>query len=349
MARKSEPKRPVSDCGDLDAEVTHPHIAVASLGGTIAMTNGATSDGLTPTLTAADLIAAVPEISSIADVTVTTLLTQPSASMSLEDVLMAVAWARAQIVSGADCVVLVQGTDTLEESSFLMDLYWDLDEPLVLTGAMRGADQPGSDGPSNLLGATLVAADPVSRTRGVLVVMNDHIHAPSRVRKIDSLAVDTFDSGSFGPLGRICENRVVYGNERKRPQPLPLPERFDIDIALIETALGDKGSLLLAALASGSAGIVVGAFGVGHVSVSMATAISKAVVSIPVVFASRTGSGPTLSDTYGFIGSERDLLSRGAIGAGWLDPRKSRLLLWAALSAGCDTEEVRRIFCDRTP
>jgi L-asparaginase len=328
--------------------MTLPQIALASLGGTIAMTSRPSHSGLTPTLTAADLIASVPEFGNIADVTITTLLTQPSASMSFEDVLMAVAWARERIANGADGVVLVQGTDTLEESSFLMDLYWDLAEPLVLTGAMRGADQSGSDGPSNLLGAIIVAADLSSRSRGVLVAMNDQIHASNRVRKTDSVAVETFSSGTFGPLGRIMEKRAVYGNERKRPQPLPLPKRLDIDVTLIETGLGDKGNLLLSSLASGAAGIVVGAFGVGHVSVDMAVAISAAVVSVPVVFASRTGSGPTLTDTYGFIGSERDLLARGAINAGWLDPRKARLLLWAALSAGCDAAEVRTIFRDRS-
>jgi L-asparaginase len=312
------------------------------------MTSRPSHSGLTPTLTAADLIASVPEFGNIADVTITTLLTQPSASMSFEDVLMAVDWAREQIANGADGVVLVQGTDTLEESSFLMDLYWNLAEPLVLTGAMRGADQSGSDGPSNLLGAIIVAADLSSRCRGVLVAMNDQIHASNRVRKTDSVALETFNSGTFGPLGRLTERRASYGNKRKRFQPLPLPKRFDIDVALIETALGDKGSLLLAALADGAAGIVVGAFGVGHVSADLAAAISTAVASIPVVFASRTGSGPALSDTYGFIGSERDLLARGAINAGWLDPRKARLLLWAALSARCDSEEVRTIFRDRS-
>jgi L-asparaginase len=324
-----------------------PRVALASLGGTIAMTGGPTRTGLTPTRNAEDLTATVPEISSIAEVTVTTLLKQPSASMSFEDVASAVIWARKQIVDGADGVVLVQGTDTLEESSYLMDLYWDFEEPLVLTGAMRGADQPGSDGPSNLLGATIVAADPKSRSRGVLVVMNDQVHASSRVRKTDSTALETFSSGTFGPLGRISENCAVYANEHKRQKALLLPQNFDIDIALIETCLGDTGSLLLAALASGSVGLVVGAFGVGHVSARMATAVSTVAASVPVVFSSRTGSGPTLSNTYGFIGSERDLLSRGAISAGWLDPRKSRLLLWAALSSGCDAEEVRRIFDDR--
>jgi L-asparaginase len=323
--------------------LTFPRIAIGSLGGTIAMTSRM-GGGLEPNLTAGDLVNSVPGIGTFADVTLNNLLTQPSASMGFEDVLMALAWARTQIADGADGVVLTQGTDTLEESSFLMDVYWDLHEPLVLTGAMRGADQPGSDGPSNLLGATIVAADPASRDRGVLVVMNDHIHSPSRVRKTDSVAVHAFSSGSFGPLGRLIENHVEFRNERKRLTPLPLPARLDIEVALIESTLGDHGSLVMPALRSGVAGIVVGAFGVGHVSTRMAAAISTAITRVPVIFASRTGSGPTLRETYGFDGSERDLLKRGAIEAGWLHPRKARLLLWAALSANYNADEVRTTF-----
>jgi L-asparaginase len=206
-----------------------------------------------------------------------------------------------------------------------MDHYEDLEEPLVLTGAMRGADQPGSDGPSNLLGATIVAADPKSRSRGVLVVMNNQVHASNRVHITDNSARATFGSVTFGPLA----------------------QNFDIDIALIETCLGDKGSLLLAALASAAAGIVVGAFRVGQVSTCMAAAVSTVAASVPVVFSTLTGSGPALGNTYGVIGSERDPLSRGALSAGWLDPPKSRLFLWAALSSGCDAQEVRRILGDR--
>ena len=327
--------------------MTFPRIAIGSLGGTIAMTSSRASGGLAPSLSAADLVDAVPAIRGVADVTFTNLSSQPSASMGFEDVLMAIAWARTRIADGADGVVLTQGTDTLEECSYLMDLYWDLEEPLVITGAMRGADQPGSDGPSNLLSATIAAADPASRNRGGLVVMNDQIHASSRVSKTDSVAVDAFNSGSFGPLGRLREHHAVYGNDRKRLKPLPPPERSDIDVALIEATLGDDGRLLLAALNSGVAAIVVGAFGVGHLSARMATAISTATASVPVVFASRTGWGPTLRHTYAFEGSEADLLNRGAIDAGWLHPRKARLLLWAALSAGYNRDEVRRVFNER--
>lgn len=244
-------------------------------------------------------------------------------------------------------MVLTQGTDTLEESSYLMDLYWDLDEPLILTGAMRGGDQAGSDGPGNLLAATIAAADRLSRARGVLVVMNDQIHASRRVRKIDSADTGAFNSGSFGPLGRIFENCAAYGNESKRLPPLPLPEGSNIEVVLIETTLGDNGALLFAALSSGVAGVVIGAFGAGHVSAGMAEAISTAIPRIPVVIASRTGSGPTFRQTYSFVGSERDLLGRGVIDAGWLHPRKARLLLWAALSAGFSADEVRTVFIDQ--
>jgi L-asparaginase len=92
----------------------------------------------------------------------------------------------------------------------------------------------------------------------------------------------------------------------------------------------------------------VSAFGAGHVSTDLAAAMSKTIESIPVVFASRTGAGSVFSSTYGFTGSEQDLIRRGAVSAGWLDARKARLLLWALLAAGLEAEAVRAGFAART-
>jgi L-asparaginase len=112
-------------------------------------------------------------------------------------------------------------------------------------------------------------------------------------------------------------------------------------VALLETFLGDDGELLGLASSAGFDGVVVSAFGAGHVSADLAAAMSKTIESIPVVFASRTGAGSVFSSTYGFTGSEQDLIRRGAVSAGWLDARKARLLVWAILASGADADEVR--------
>lgn len=324
-----------------------PLVAVGSLGGTITMTSSS-GVGVTPTLDAGDLVAAVPALASVASLDTATLAVLPSASLGHDDCLAAVAWSRAAVDRGATGVVLVQGTDTLEETAYLFDLFWDRPEPLVVTGAMRSPQRAGSDGPANLLTAVTTAAHPASRDLGVLVVMNDQIHAAARVAKTDSMAVDAFRSPAFGPLGRLVEGEPVYGNRPRRH--LALEGRSGSTaprVALITTHLGDDGELLRLAASTRFDGVVLAALGVGHVSTTVAEAVSAAVERLPVVFASRTGGGPTAQETYGFVGSERDLLSRGAIGAGWLPPAKARVLLWSLLYQGHPHEEIAQQLATR--
>lgn len=324
-----------------------PVVAVGSLGGTISMTAGPVeSDGVRPTLTASDLIGSVPGLKSVADVSPHTLATVPGASLSTKDLLNTLAWAQAVVDDGAAGVVLIQGTDTIEESAFLLDLYWDRAAPLVVTGAMRSAETSGADGPANLLGAVRVASSKDAQDRGVLVVMNDQIHAASQVRKIRSSGTDAFASPSFGPLGWIVESRILLSGTIDRPKVLRTPESPVFErVTIIETHLDDDGVLLQIAAKAGYSGLVLDAFGVGHVSASVADVVSTVSRSgLPIVLASRTGAGPTFSSTYGFVGSETDLLRRGVIPAGWLDGRKSRILLAALLSIGSTPDDIRREF-----
>lgn len=328
--------------------MTKPRVAVASLGGTITMTRAATGRGVSPSMDAAELLDAVPALAEVANLEARTLSTLPSASLSVADILHALAWAR-DVVTDANGVVLVQGTDTLEETAYLLGLYWDHSQPLVVTGAMRAAQQPGADGPANLLAAVTVAGSPESRDLGTLVVLNDEIHAASRVRKVDSTAMQAFASPPFGPIGRVYERRLTY-TSRPHPWPaLPAPAAGPSPrVAMIETHLGDEGELLRLVVGAGYDGIVISAFGAGHVSASMAEAVTQAVEQLPVVLSSRTGAGPVLQSTYGFAGSERDLIERGVIRAGWLDARKARLLLYSLLAADVSTETLRATFAARS-
>jgi L-asparaginase len=328
--------------------MTNPVVAVASLGGTITMTTADGPRGVTPSLTAADLTTSVPELSSVAYVRAETLFTKPGASLGFAELLRALDWSRSAVADGASGAVLVQGTDTLEETGYFLDLYWDRPEPLVVTGAMRPPQHPSADGPANLLAAVLTAAAPQSRGLGVLTVLNDEVHAAARVRKSDTTALGAFASLPFGPLGRIHERAVVYGNLPERHAPLPRPLADDSPrVALLETYLGDDGEQLGLVNDANFDGIVVCAFGAGHVSAATAAVMSKAAEKAPVVLASRVGAGSVLSDTYGFTGSEQDLLRRGAISAGWLDGRKARLLLWSLLAAGAPEARIRAEFAAR--
>src|SRR4051812_40439032 len=179
------------------------------------MTPPTAGGGVVPSLSAADLVGAVPALAEVADVAADTLKTTPGAWLLPTDLVDVAAWAGERSAS-ADGVVVVQGTDTIEETAYLLDLYWDRPEPLVVTGAMRSAGAPGADGPANLLGAVTVAGSAASRDRGVLVVLNDEVHAAARMRKTDTMLVQAFGSAPFGPVGRVHERRVTYAGRSSR-------------------------------------------------------------------------------------------------------------------------------------
>lgn len=321
-------------------------VAVVSLGGTITMTSDR-RDGseVRPSLGASDLVASVPDLDTL-EVISHTLLTAPGASLTFADLLSALDWARAAVdVEHCDGVVLVQGTDTIEETAYLLDLYWNRDVPLVVTGAMRAAAAAGADGPSNLLSSVQVATSASARGLGVLVVMNDQIHAASRVRKTRSSGLGAFESPSFGPLGFVEEGKPVFGNRPRRWTPFEQPrKKISSRVALLETFLDDDGETVRFASGAGYDGIVVQGFGVGHVPEGLARAIGDVAEKLPVVIASRTGAGTTFAHTYGFTGSESDLIRRGAIPAGWLDARKSRILLACMTAAGNGSTAIKDEF-----
>ncbi|GAB2858214.1 asparaginase [Lentzea nigeriaca] len=303
-------------------------VAVASLGGTITMTG---SGAVSPTLGAQDLVQGL-EVGEIA-----TLATIPGASLTFTTLLDAFDWADKQVAQGAAGVVIIQGTDTLEETAYFFDCLWPHEEPIVVTGAMRHPGLPGADGPANLAAAVAVAGAHNSRGRGALLVINDEIHAARWVRKAHSSLPSAFESFP-GPFGLQVEGSPQYFHPAHRQPALPRPRDVPT-VPLIEATLDDDGALLDWLNVGG---VVVAATGAGHVSEGMAEAISRA--RFPVVVATRTGAGTTFRNTYGFTGSESDLIKRGAVMAGWLCPRKARVLLRLALGAARPVEDV---FADR--
>ena len=143
-----------------------PRISIGTLGGTITMTPNESHQGVVPTAGAREVLNTVPGLIGIADLRAETLCKKPGASLDMGDVLSTFDWAQARVAEGAEGVVLVQGTDTVEEVAYLLDLLWPHDEPLVITGAMRDPGQLSADGPANLHAAVAVAADPGCRGLG---------------------------------------------------------------------------------------------------------------------------------------------------------------------------------------
>lgn len=313
-----------------------PSVHVLALGGTIAMTS-LEGGGATPSLTGPQLVAAVPELTATAEVSAENFRQVPGASLHLPDIVAL----RDHLVGRAeDGFVITQGTDTLEETSFALDLLYGEDAPVVFTGAMRNPSLAGADGAANLLNAVRVAGSPAARGQGALLTLDDRIHTARFVQKQHASAPSAFSSPSVGPIGWIAEDRVRI--------PFAIRQRVHIDgvgagtlprIALVRIGLDDDGGLL-ASVPDRYAGVVIDAMGAGHVPEWLAEVVGDLASSMPTVLASRTGAGESFTSTYGFDGSERDLLDRGVIGAGALDGLKARVLLTLALAAGWTRAQV---------
>ncbi|MFJ9455464.1 asparaginase [Kitasatospora sp. NPDC101447] len=320
-------------------------VAILSLGGTIAMTADPATGGVVPALSAHDLLAAVPALQSLdVELRVHDFRRLPSASLGFDD-LSALAGALADAFrSGCDGAVVTQGTDTIEETAYLLDLLHPGEQPIVVTGAMRNPTLPGADGPANIHAAVVAAAAPELRGAGAVVVLGDEIHAARTVRKSHTTSPAAFTSPATGPLGRLYEGRVhLHGPLAARTTFAGPTIRPAARVGLYTATLGDDGTLL-AAMAEACDGLVVAAFGVGHVPEGFVAVLERAAARIPVVLASRIGNGPVLEGTYGFPGSEKDLLARGLIRGGHLDAYKARLLLHVLLGQGRNRDETAAAF-----
>jgi L-asparaginase len=276
----------------------------------------------------------------------------PGASLNLQQLREVAALLRTRLDGAANSpvgAVVVQGTDTIEDTAFVLDLLATQGgAPVVVTGAMRGPQASGADGPANLLAAVTVAADARLHGMGAMVVLNDEVHAARWAQKTHTALTSAFASPGTGAIGAVVEGRLqLFARPEGRvglPSATIVSNAAVPAIAQVSLGLGEDGRLLPVLAELGYAGAVIEGMGAGHVPASCAEGAGALATQMPVVLCTRVRAGRVFSATYGFPGSETDLLARGLIAGGNLSPSKARLLLALLLSAGTDRSAIAQVF-----
>jgi L-asparaginase len=317
-----------------------PRVKFLATGGTIA-TRGGTR------LTAEEVLQLVPGLSRYARPEPEQFANVASTALTLDQ------WVglakRVNDVFDADAglagAVITSGTDSLEELAYFLHLTVKTSKPVVVVGAMRNAGAPGYEGPANLLDAFRVAAAPESRGKGVLVVLNDEINSAREVTKTDALRLQTFQSRSYGILGVVDPDRVVYYREPLKRHTAK--SEFDISgvsvlprVDIMMFYQGASSDLLQASVEAGAKGIIIAVAGADLTGGSLAAGITFAErQGVVVVAATRTGSGRIAA-----LSGNR--LREGMIGGEDLTPLKARILLMLALTRTHSTSDIQRMFTE---
>jgi L-asparaginase len=320
-------------------------LLVAATGGTIASLPDPETGAVRPAVSAEDLLTGIPELAEIAELDVIEVDRVNGWNVTPATMLR-VANALGGRLGSDDYsgAIVTGGTDTIEETAFLLDLVLLSDKPVVLVGAMRTTSDASWDGPANLLAAVRVAASPCARGLGVLVVMDDHLLPAREVRKMHTESSGAFTTPEFGPLGLVDAGEVIV---RRRPRArsawtgaaaapgLRVPA-LETRIDLLQAYTGMTDSLLRHLLEGGARGVSIVAFGRGNVPPALMPAIREAVDRGVVVTVSSRCPAGRVGARYGYDGGGLQLQQAGAILAGDLSGAKTRLLLMVALGGGSD-------------
>jgi L-asparaginase len=306
-------------------------------GGTISMTRDERAGGNVPTHGGAALVAFAPELGSITPFRIDDWGRFPACHMGpaklweLRNRVQAVLQGKAG--ERPRGIVITHGTDTIEETAYLLSRTLSPEIPVVITGAMRTSSDDGWDGPRNLTDAVRVAADPSSRGRGTMVVFAGQILAGATACKVETTALEAFEAPHTGPIGWVNQGVVEWAETGFTALPVIDPPGLSARVAQVPMIVGDLGEVLDLCRRSFD-GVVIEAFGSGNVPPGAVPAIRRWVAEgKPVVLASRCARGE-VTPVYAFPGGGATLVREGVIPAGPRTPSQARMELAIGLSAG---------------
>ena len=319
-------------------------VAVIFNGGTISMKVDPRIKAAVPTLTGEEIMAMVTGIEMYAEIESYTFSTLPGPHMTPETMLELSKYIQ-EFLNREDItgVVVTHGTDTLEETAYLLDLTINSEKPVVVTGSMRNSSELGYDGPANLAAAICTAISAEAKNRGVLVCLNGELNSASEVTKANSMSLNAFQTPNFGPIGIVDGNEVIFYRDCVSRQYIGI-NHIENKVDLIKCATGMDSKLIDFCVEQGAKGIVIEGMGRGNIPPAMVQGLERAISkNVAVVIVSRCFLGRVL-DSYGYHGGGKHLRNIGVILGDNLPGQKARIKLMLALSKTNDIAEVRHIF-----
>ena len=319
-------------------------IAIIFNGGTISMKIDEKIKAAVPSLSAEEIMSMIPGVEEYAEIEAYTFSSMPSPHMTLETMLK-LSKCTTELVEREDIdgVVITHGSDTLEETAYLLDLTVRTKKPVVVTGAMRSGSELGYDGPFNLATSICTAISDEAVGRGVLVCFNGELNSASEVTKANSMALNAFRTPNFGPIGIVDNDNVIFYRDANYSEKYDVSE-IKKQVALIKCVVDMDSSYIDYLIEKGCGGIVIEALGRGNVPPKMVDGIKKATeLNIPVVVVSRCFEGRVF-ESYGYEGGGKQLKDLGVIFGDTLPGQKARIKLILAINSGMNIHEVARAF-----
>jgi L-asparaginase len=321
------------------------NILLVFTGGTFSMKiDKKKSGGAVPRYSGEELLKKIPEAGKLANISFYDFGKYPGPHVTPEIMMELSKQLKRKLAEKKyDGIIITHGTDTLEETAYLIDLTIKTDIPIVFTGSMRNSSEPNWDGPKNLIDSIQVCLNENSRGMGTLVCMHGAVNAASEVTKIFSNEFETFQSLDFGMLGFVQKGRVVY-NRLPRFLEIINTNKINTNVDLLTVYAGMDEKFFRHSADSGVDGLVIEALGVGNVPPAAFKGVKYVIKkNIPVVLVSRCPAGET-DYIYSYPGAGRHLHNLGVIFTDYLNGQKARIKLMLALSKTIDRKILKKIF-----